>query len=374
MQTAILAGDRRCPVGPLSAVASTPVLPVGDRPLAAHAADAAVAAGTDELVFAVAANAGPVQSYFGGHYDGVPVTYATSDERGRPAAALNAVRGRFEGRVAVLDACSYIEPAAVTSLFDPDRSVESAGVSAGGVSGGEVSTGGVSADEEAAGGVSPGDASSGRVERGDGGEPDPGAEIGQQSTTGDVVAATLPATVLDDLPREVESLGDIVSSLGFDVPLVSTGDRTRPVNEPADLVDVTALALEAMPEGGEDSLPGSVTASGTVRVAETATVAPGATLDGPVLVAGGATIDADTELRGPVVVGPNAAIDEGARVEATVLCEDVTVEANATISGGVFGPDCVVGAGSRIGSVSGFDEHGTSAFVSDGGRRSLRYW
>lgn len=374
MQTVILAGDRRCPVGPLSAVASTPMLPVGDRPLAAHAADAAVAAGTDELVFAVAANAGSVQSYFGGHYDGVPVTYATSDERGRPAAALHAVRDRFEGRVAVLDACSYVEPAAVASLFDPDRSVDAGGESAGEVSAGDVSAGGGSAGEVSAGGVSAGDANPKRIGRGDGGEPDPGADIGRQSGTADVVAATLPATVLDELPEDVESLSDIVASLGVDVPLVSTSDRTRPVTDPADLIEVTALALEAMPDGGDHSIPGSVTASGTVRVAETATVAPCAIPDGPVLVAGGATIDADTELRGPVVVGPNAAIGEGARVEAAVLCENVVVESNATISGGVFGPDCVVGAGSRIGSVSGFEERGTSAFASDGGRPPLRYW
>jgi len=62
-------------MGPLTETTPKPMLPVADRPLVAHVADAAVAAGADELVFIVGYGAKPIRAYFGTEYAGVPVTY-----------------------------------------------------------------------------------------------------------------------------------------------------------------------------------------------------------------------------------------------------------------------------------------------------------
>lgn len=53
MQAVILAAGRGTRMGPLTETRPKPMLPVADRPLVAHVADAAAEAGADELVFIV---------------------------------------------------------------------------------------------------------------------------------------------------------------------------------------------------------------------------------------------------------------------------------------------------------------------------------
>lgn len=363
MQTVLLAADRHTP-GPLSTVASTPMLPVGDRPLAAHAADAAVAAGTDELVFAVGDDAGRVQSYFGGRYRGVTVTYATCAVRGRPAGALRAVRDRLGDRVVAVDASWFVDAASVGRLFERDATAAVDGAAGGTAADGTWS--------EAAGNR--------RVGRGDGGDV---ATAERAVEAVDAAACALPAAALDAVPDDAESLADVLAAAGVDAPVVAESERSVAVTRPADLLAATALALSAPASTADGASTSDWSAadsasasdgSAAVRVADSATIARGVTLDGPVLVAGGATVERGAVVRGPAVVGPDATVGAGARVEAAVLFEDVVVDAAATVAGGVFGPGCTVGGDASIAGVSGFGDRGTPAFAADGGRATLRYW
>ncbi|NIB98523.1 NDP-sugar synthase [Halobacterium sp. R2-5] len=318
MQTVILATDRG--PGPLSSVASTPMLPVADRPLVAHAADAAVTAGTEELVFVVGDDAPQVQSYFGGRYAGVPATYAIQEDSHE--RAIRALRGRLDGRVAVLNGSCLYDAGGVDALFDHDAAI---------------------AAEPAEGPAPVGT---------DGGEPTVERASG---------ACVFPADSLDSVtggrPLSVAALESAASRPAVvDVPRVA-------VSSAADLVDANARAMASIAPAGE-----------TVQIADDATVEQGVTFDGPVLIAGGATVERNATLRGPVVVGPNATVGVRAVVDSAVLFGDATVDAGARLDGAVIGPNCTVGDGASVAGVTDARGNGVAAIVTDGARERLGYW
>ena len=65
MQAVILAAGEGTRMRPLTETVPKPMLPVADRPLCAHTADAAVAAGASELVVVVGYEADAVRAFFG---------------------------------------------------------------------------------------------------------------------------------------------------------------------------------------------------------------------------------------------------------------------------------------------------------------------
>jgi bifunctional UDP-N-acetylglucosamine pyrophosphorylase/glucosamine-1-phosphate N-acetyltransferase len=84
MQTVVLAAGEGTRMRPLTETVPKPMLPVADRPLAAHTADAAVDAGATELILVVGYEADAVREYFGGSYRDVPTR---SEPRGNTSTA-----------------------------------------------------------------------------------------------------------------------------------------------------------------------------------------------------------------------------------------------------------------------------------------------
>lgn len=335
MQTVLLASDRAS--SPLSAVAPAPLLPVGDRPLAAHAAGAAVDAGATELVFAVGESAGRVQSYFGSRFAGVPVTYAFPDGGGVvPALAAAAdclgqrAGGSERGGVVVLDATRLYDRGGVAALFAHDAA---AGVRSGGV----------------------GDADS--------------------AVSRDVVAAAVPAPLraaVDGVPRDA-SLDAVLANVERDAAEVAVGEALA-ATQPGGLVAATERVLAGAPATPPSALPAGATVTGRVGVAADAAVEADATVAGPALVASGATVGGGAVVRGPAVVGPDAAVERGARVESAVVLERASVAPRAGVLGAVLGPGCSVGADASVAGVAGPTERDAAAVVPDTRPARLRYW
>ncbi|MDQ2052718.1 sugar phosphate nucleotidyltransferase, partial [Natronolimnohabitans sp. A-GB9] len=65
MQAVVLTAGEGTRIRPLSATRPKPMLPVADRPLAAHTVDAAVDAGADEVVLVIGYEGETVRDYFG---------------------------------------------------------------------------------------------------------------------------------------------------------------------------------------------------------------------------------------------------------------------------------------------------------------------
>ncbi|MFC3476431.1 bifunctional sugar-1-phosphate nucleotidylyltransferase/acetyltransferase [Halobacterium litoreum] len=344
MQAVILAAGRGRRMAPLSSVAPKPMLPVADRPLAAHVADAAVAAGADELVFVVGYGAEHVRAYFGDRYDGVPVAYAEQETQSGTADAVRAARERLDGRFAVLNGDNVFDAASVSELFAHDAAVAAHRVP-------DPSEYGVLSTED---GVA-----TGIVEKPD----DPPTDLANAG------AYVFPESALDDLDvpaseRGERELTDVLAAVVArrDVAVVAT-EEWRDVARPSDLLAANDRALEAL-EPRTEAVPPTATARGTVRVADGATVEPRARLDGPVFVADGATVGRNAVLEGPVVVGPGARIGADATVSSVVLLADAAVGADGSVRGAVVGPDCSVATGARLAGVSGETRTSAAAVVA----------
>jgi len=329
MQTVILAAGRGTRMRPLSDVTPKPMLPVGDRPLAAHAADAAVAAGTDELVFVVGYRASHVRAHFGREYNGVPVRYATQASAEGTADAVRAAREFLDGRFAVLNGDNLFDRKSVAALFEAD-----AGVAAHRVA--DPSEYGVLSTD--------GDTVTRVVEKPD----DP------PSTLANAGAYVFPASTVDDLDvpeseRGERELTDVLATVidRADVAAVEV-DRWLDVARPGDLLSATELVL------GDEECPG---------VAPGAVVHPDATVEGPVVVRQGATVGADATVTGPAVVGPDAAVSGGASVERSVLLAGASVAPAVTLRGVVVGPDCRL-TGNCIAGVTRENGRGAASVVA----------
>jgi bifunctional UDP-N-acetylglucosamine pyrophosphorylase/glucosamine-1-phosphate N-acetyltransferase len=103
---------------PLSDTAPKPMLPVGDRPIAARVADTAIDAGVEKVVFTVGYRSAVVEEYFGETYRGVPIEYAHQETRAGTADAVAAVVGHVDGPFAVLNGDNIYDEADIADLFD----------------------------------------------------------------------------------------------------------------------------------------------------------------------------------------------------------------------------------------------------------------
>jgi bifunctional UDP-N-acetylglucosamine pyrophosphorylase/glucosamine-1-phosphate N-acetyltransferase len=349
MQTVLLAADGSRRMEPLSNVAPTPTLPAGDRPLVAHAADAAVEAGTDELVFAVDGDASRLRSYFGTRYGGVPVAYADRDGGPGAVGALRAARDRLRGRVAVLDGRRFYGD--VAALFEHDAAVAVHRAA-------DASTDGGTTDRALAAGAGSSAPTAGAV--------DAGAYVFSAAAV-----ESLDASADGGPSSGSTDAGGVSAALpGRRDPAVVELEDWVAVERPADLVAANERAVAGMKAAAyrED-----VSVTGTVHLADGATVERGATLEGPVFVAGGATVGRDAAVRGPVVVGPDAAVGAASTVESAVLFEGATVGQNATLRGGVLGPRCVVPEGARLAGVAGAETRGAATLIPRGPPAEFRY-
>ncbi|MFC7137858.1 sugar phosphate nucleotidyltransferase [Halobaculum litoreum] len=332
MHAVILAAGRGTRMRPLSRITPKPMLPVGDRPLVAHVADAAVGAGADELVFVVAADSDHIRAYFGDSYGGIPVSYAVQDPPAGTADAVRCALRHVDGRFAVLNGDNLFEPAAIADLFAEEAAVLAHRV-----------------DDPREYGVlsTDGDRVTGIVEKPD----DPPTDLANAG------AYVFPASMRDAFGVERSSRGeyeitDAVETAidEFDVTAVETA-RWLGVARPADFVRANELLLDA----GEALADGEDRGDGVV-VARGATVSPDAVVEGPVLIGAGATIEADAVVRGPGVVGADAVVGTGAEPTRSVVFPGARVGADVILDGVVLGPRCDLSTGACVLGASDADE------------------
>ena len=329
---------------PLSTVTPKPMLPVADRPLAAHVADAAVAAGADELVFVVGYGADHVRSYFEDEYDGVPVRYATQSSPSGTADAVHTASVLIDGPFAVLNGDNLYDQESIVALFEHDAAVAAHRVD-------DPSEYGVLTTEDGA--------VTGIVEK----PSDP------PSTLANAGAYVFPESVVGELDVEASERGeheltDVLAGLveRRDVAVVET-ERWLDVARPPDLVAANELAVPDFDEETGGSAPAEANVDEAVHVASGATVSTDATIEGPVLVGRGATVEADAVVRGPVVLGPDSTVGAGATLTEAVLLEGASVEDGVELNGVVLGPACSLGDDASVVESGADDSPGTASVV-----------
>ena len=352
MQAVILAAGRGTRMGPLTETTPKPLLPVADRPLAAHVADAAVAAGADELILTVGYGGDRVREYFGDERAGVPVRYAEQPAQLGTADALAVAADLIDGDFAVLNGDSLYEAADLRRLFTTAPRVGAVEVSNPSAYGVLVTDGDVVTEVR----EKPADPPSNLINAG---------------------AYSFPADAVDllDVPeidRGERELTDVLDRVvERDELEVVRFDEWLDVGRPWELLEANERRLPgradesaagAAPDGGVRSAEGEsgpadpasprvhpdATLRGDVVVEAGASVGPGVVIDGPVRVRSGATVGPNAYLRGATLVGEGAHVGHAVEIKNSVLLAGATVGHLSYVGDSVLGRDVNLGAGTNV--------------------------
>jgi bifunctional UDP-N-acetylglucosamine pyrophosphorylase/glucosamine-1-phosphate N-acetyltransferase len=329
IQAVVLAAGEGTRIRPLSASLPKPMLPAADRPLAAHAADAAARAGADELLLVVGYEAEEVREYFGEEYAGIPVTYAEQEDQTGTADAVRAAREHLDGAFAVLNGDNLYDPEGVEALFAAGPSVGAHRV-ADPTNYGVLSTAG--------------DTVTDIVEK----PADPATDL---ANTG---AYVFPAEAREwlDVPeseRGEREITDVLARTVSDHEVTAVEiDRWLDVGRPWELLEANEWKLAE----GEREVRGSVHENadlrGNVVVEEGAAVDAGVVIEGPALVRSGASVGPNAYVRGATLVGEDAKVGHSVEVKNSVLMAGATVGHLSYVGDSVLGRDVNLGAGTTV--------------------------
>ncbi|WP_135855382.1 bifunctional sugar-1-phosphate nucleotidylyltransferase/acetyltransferase [Halorussus salinus] len=337
MQATILAAGKGTRMRPLTDETAKPMLPVADRPLVAHVADAAIRAGADELVLVVGYGAEEVREYFGEEYAGVPVAYAEQDEQTGTADAVRAASPQLNGDFAVLNGDNLYDPESLTDLFDSAPAV-----------------GAFRADEPSNYGVLSTDG--GRVTDIVEKPADPPTNLANAG------AYVFPEETTDWLgvsrsERGEYELTDVLDRVvaEFDVTPVELGDWLD-VGRPWELLAANERRVAEISPRVAGDVSDDATLDGPVVVEEGATVKSGVVIEGPAVVREGASVGPNAYVRGNTVVGPDAKVGHAVEIKNSLLRAGATVGHLSYVGDSVLGERVNFGAGTVTANLRHDDE------------------
>jgi len=332
MQAVLLAAGEGTRMRPLTASTPKPMLPVADRPLVAHTADAAVDGGVDELVLVVGYEAADVRAYFGSEYRGVPVEYAVQDEQLGTAHAVACAREHLDGPFAVLNGDDLYHQGSVAALLDAGRE------------GPAICT--YRADNPENYGV---------VQVEDGAVTDIVEKPKNPSTNlVNVGAYVFPAEARDwlDVPKSERGEHEITDVLAR----VIEKRRVEPVTverwlgcgRPWELLEANEWKLGELDRDIDGDVHPSADLRGSVVVEDGATVDAGVVVEGPALVRSGAKLGPNAYVRGATLLGENTHVGNGVEIKNSVVMRDSAVPHLSYVGDSVLGTDVNFGAGTQV--------------------------
>ncbi|QCC51795.1 bifunctional sugar-1-phosphate nucleotidylyltransferase/acetyltransferase [Halapricum salinum] len=329
MQAVLLAAGQGTRMRPLTDSLPKPMLPVADRPLLAHTADAAVDAGADELIVVVGYEADEVRDYFGENYRGVPVTFAIQESQDGTADAVRAAEEYLDGEFAVLNGDNLYDPESIESLFSSGPALATFQVA-------DPSNYGVISVE--------GEFVSSIVEK----PTDPPTDL---ANTG---AYVFPAETREwlDVPeseRGEYEITDVVARVidEYDVTPVEL-DRWLDVGRPWELLEANEWKLGDLDRRIDGEVSDDADLRGTVVVEEGATVEPGVVIEGPALVRSSATLGPNAYVRGATLLGEDTHVGQSVELKNTVVMADSNVPHLSYVGDSVLGRDVNFGAGTNV--------------------------
>ena len=341
MQTVILAAGEGTRMRPLTDATPKPMLPVADRPLVAHTADAAVEAGVDELLFVVGYEAQQVRDYFGESYRGVPVTYAEQTEQLGTAHAVRAAREHLDGPFAVLNGDDLYDPESLASLLSGDgpavgvKEVEDPhpyGVFDVEVTGEERVTGIVEKPED------------------------------PPSNLINVGAYVFPAAAREylDVPESERGEYELTDVLERTIEEHSVRsvpiDRWLGVGRPWELLAANEWKLGELARHVAGVVAEDATLRGRVVVEEGATVEPGVDIEGPALIRSGASVGPNAYVRGATLLEEDVHVGHAVELKNTIVRQGTNVPHLSYVGDSVLGRDVNFGAGTTVANLRHDDQ------------------
>jgi UDP-N-acetylglucosamine diphosphorylase/glucosamine-1-phosphate N-acetyltransferase len=328
MQVIILAAGEGTRMRPLTHSTPKPMLPVGDRPLVAHTADAAIDAGADELVFVVGYEADAVRSYFGDRYGGTPVKYATQEEQLGTAHAVRAAREHIDGSFAVLNGDDLYDQASIASLFDGGPAVAAFRVD------NPSDYGVLSITDECVTGI---------IEKPD----EPPSDLVNAG------AYVFPGEAREwlDVPqseRGEHELTDVLDRVieKREVRAV-TLERWLGVGRPWELLAANEWKLDSLDRRIDGEVHEDAELRGPVVVEENAIIEPGVVIEGPVLIRSGASVGPNAYIRGATLIGEDCHVGNS-EVKNSVVMHDTNIPHFSYVGDSLLGPSVNLGAGTQV--------------------------
>jgi bifunctional UDP-N-acetylglucosamine pyrophosphorylase/glucosamine-1-phosphate N-acetyltransferase len=337
MQTVILAAGQGTRMRPLTDATPKPMLPVADRPLAAHTADVAVDAGASELVIVVGYEASEVRGYFGDEYRGVPVTFAVQETQAGTADAVRAARDHLDGDFAVLNGDNLYDGESIAALFSNGPAIAARSVD-------DPSNYGVLSTD--------GDRVTGIVEK----PAEPPTDLANAG------AYVFPAQAREwlDVPeseRGEREITDVVARVieAHDVTAVEV-DRWLDVGRPWELLEANEWKLGDLDRDIRGDVADDADLRGTVVVEDGATIEPGVVIEGPVLVRSGADVGPNAYIRGATLLGEGVHVGQSVELKNTVVRADTNVPHLSYVGDSVLGQGANLGAGTTVANLRHDDE------------------
>ena len=323
MQTVILAAGEGTRMRPLTETVPKPMLPVADRPLCAHTADAAVEAGASGLVFVVGYEGSAVRDYFDDEYRGVPVSFATQTEQLGTAHAVNCARAFLDGAFVVLNGDNIYDAESIETLFATAPAIAAIEVD-------EPSNYGVlSTDGEAENGYQ---RVTGIVEKPE----------NPPSNLANAGAYAFPEAALEwlDVPeseRGEYEITDVVAQVidEYDVTAVSLS-RWLDVGRPWELLAANEWKLGELDRRIDGEVRGDATVRGAVVV------------EGPAMIRAGASVGPNAYIRGATLVGEDCHVGHGVELKNSVLMAGTNVPHLSYVGDSLLGTDVNLGAGTQV--------------------------
>jgi len=329
MQAVVLAAGEGTRMRPLTENTPKPMLPVADRPLVAHTADTAIAAGAEELIFVVGYEADAVREFFGDSYNGVPVEFAVQEEQLGTADAVNAAREYLDGPFAVLNGDNLYDEASLAELFDAAPSIAAYGVP-------DPSNYGVLSTD--------GDRVTAIIEK----PADPPTQLANAG------AYVFPAEAREWLDVEMSERGereitDVVTQVieAYDVTAVEV-DRWLDVGRPWELLEANEWKVGEVTRRIDGKVRGDADLRGDVVVEAGAVVEPGVVIEGPAIVRSGATVGPNAYIRDATVLGEDTHVGHGVEVKNSVVMADTNVPHVSYVGDSVLGTDVNLGASTQV--------------------------
>ena len=331
MDAVILAAGEGTRMRPLTETVPKPMLPVADRPLCAHTADAAVEAGASELIFVVGYEADAVREYFDGTYRGVPVSFAIQREQRGTADAVRAARDYLDDDFVVLNGDNLYDPGSIAALVDSAPAVAAIevedprnyGVLTTTPSGGEVV---------------------GIVEKPD----DPPSNLANAGAYAFPEAA-LEWLDVDESNRGEYEITDVLSQVietASVTPIVLS--RWLDVGRPWELLSANEWKVGELDRRIDGEVRGDADLDGPVVVEDGATVEAGVVIEGPAIVRSGAEVGPNAYVRGASLIGEDCHVGHGVEIKNSVLMSGTAVPHLSYVGDSLLGPDVNLGAGTQV--------------------------
>jgi len=313
------------------------MLPVADRPLLAHVADAAVEAGAEELVFVVGYESDTVREFFGDSYRTVPVLYVEQGATDGTADAVDTARRTIDGDFLVLNGDNLYAARDVKRLVERSPSVAAYEVERPSNYGVLTTDGGVVTEV---------------VEK-------PANPDSRMANAGAYVfpERALRWLEVEESERGERELTDVLASVAdsFDVTPVEF-DRWLDVGRPWELLEANERRLGRLAQRLDGDVHEDATVRGAVAVEPGATVDSGAVLEGPVLVREGASVGPNAYVRGATLIGRGVEVGHAVEIKNSVVMADTSVSHLSYVGDSVLGRDVNFGAGTNVANLRHDDQ------------------